>query len=39
MKNFSTFLNNFPEPIEEIIKVEGKKENDEGFYLNGVFYK
>lgn len=39
MKNFSTFLNNFPEPSAETPKVESKKDENEGFYLNGVFYK
>lgn len=39
MKNFSTFLNNFPEPSTETPKVESKKDDNEGFYLNGVFYK
>ena len=37
MKNFSTFLNNFPAPIEEAPKVETKK--DEPFILNGIRYQ
>lgn len=37
MKNFSTFLNNFPAPIEEAPKVESKK--DEPFILNGIRYQ
>lgn len=37
MKNFSTFLNNFPAPIEESPKVETKK--DGPFILNGVRYQ
>jgi hypothetical protein len=37
MKNFSTFLNNFPAPISESPKVEAKK--DEPFILNGVVYQ
>jgi hypothetical protein len=37
MKNFSTFLNNFPAPIEESPKVESKK--DEPFTLNGIRYQ
>lgn len=37
MKNFSTFLNNFPAPISESPKVEAKK--DEPFVLNGICYQ
>lgn len=37
MKNFSTFLNNFPEPSTETPKVESKKE--EPFILNGIRYQ
>ena len=37
MKNFSTFLNNFPEPQTETPKVESKK--DEPFILNGIRYQ
>ena len=37
MKNFSTFLNNFPEPIQCETKVESKK--DEPFILNGIRYQ
>lgn len=37
MKNFSTFLNNFPEPSTETLKVESKKE--EPFILNGIRYQ
>jgi hypothetical protein len=37
MKNFSTFLNNFPEPSTETPKVGSKK--DEPFTLNGIRYQ
>lgn len=37
MKNFATFLNNFPEPSTETPKVESKK--DEPFILNGIRYQ
>lgn len=37
MKNFSTLLNNFPEPSTEAPKVESKKE--EPFILNGIRYQ
>ena len=37
MKNFSTFLNNFPEPCPCETKVESKK--DEPFILNGIHYQ
>lgn len=37
MKNFSTFLNNFPEPCPCETKVESKK--DEPFVLNGIRYQ
>ena len=36
MKNFSTLLNNFPEPSTETPKVESKKD---GLWINGVRYQ
>ena len=36
MKNFSTFLNNFPEPQSETPKVESKKDE---LWINGVKYQ
>ena len=36
MKNFSTFLNNFPEPTMETPKVESKKDE---LWINGVKYQ
>lgn len=36
MKNFSTFLNNFPEPSTETPKVESKKDE---LWINGVKYQ
>jgi hypothetical protein len=36
MKNFSTFLNNFPEPSTETPKMESKKDE---LWINGVKYQ
>jgi hypothetical protein len=39
MKNFSTFLNNFPEPMKEVIVPTGQATHTGTVIINGVEYR